>query len=164
MQPHRIILLSIDPGTKRTGWALFHDESLQASGRLVANPGLPIASAIHQVISEQQPTHLAVEEQYLGKNFYSAKALIALRGAIEGFARLHQAQVIPVYPASWITAMLGKGTRRLKRAEVKRRSKDLAKHLYGVVCADDEADAILIGAYAMRRVLWEEKATLRRSA
>ncbi len=153
------ILLSFDPGIRKTGYAVFYGESLVEHGMITSKKGEVDIGSISAIFAKHPITDVAIEDQYLQHNFYSAKQLSAWRGMLEGVARTHGvSRIHRVYPKTWQSTTLGKGCGQLKREYVKKESKRMAELLYNIrKVTADEADAILIGAHIARRLQFESK-------
>jgi len=151
------ILLSFDPGTQKTGYAVFYAESLIEHGTLINKKGAVDISSITAIFTKHPITDVAIEDQYMRSNFYSAKQLSAWRGMLEGIARSHGiTHIHKIYPKTWQSTTLGKGCGQLKREYIKKASKRTAEMLYNVKnITIDEADAILIGTHVVRRLHFE---------
>lgn len=153
------ILLSFDPGTRKTGYAVFCNELLVEYGLIVNKKDEVDIESISAIFTKYPITDVAIEEQYMQHNFYSAKQLSAWRGMLEGIARSYGIKHIHrIYPKTWQSTTLGKGCGHMKREHVKKASKKMAELLYNIkITSTDVADAILIGTHTAKRLVYERK-------
>ncbi len=153
------ILLAFDPGTRKTGYAIFCDELLIEYGLIKNKRDDVDIKGISAIFAKHPITDVAIEEQYMQHNFYSAKQLSAWRGMLEGIARSYGiTHIHKIYPKTWQSTTLGKGCGRLKREYVKKASKRMAELLYNIkITSVDVADAILIGTHVAKRLVYERK-------
>jgi len=109
MKNSAITLLSFDPGTRKTGYAVFCNESLVEYGIIANKKGEVDINNILAIFLKHSITDVAIEDQYMQKNFYSAKQLSAWRGMLEGIARSCGINHIhKVYPKTWQSTTLGR--------------------------------------------------------
>lgn len=129
-----MIVLGIDPHTaKPYGWALVDS----ISGGLVSF-GTGSLLEVQAVIAGHGPGLVAVEDQYMNRNYKVAKGLSWSAGKVMGIAEAAGVVHVTVNVATWKSKMHAqKGTHV---AVVRQR--------FGVDASDDEASAILIAAYA----------------
>lgn len=146
-------LIAIDPSPRSTGWA----EATRGEFWMSSPPCYGAAPAEHVFLAlaarhDRAPVNVAViEDQYVAKNARVALDLAALRGMFAGFihARWPEAEIWIVPAQTWQTRTLGRGSYRMPRAERKRASVATVKMLYDIECGPDEADAIMLGSYAL---------------
>jgi hypothetical protein len=81
---------------------------------------------------------VAIEDQYMAKNYKVAKSLSWSAGRVMGVSELAGVRFVVVNVATWKAAMRAqKGTHVARAAEI-----------FGGEYEDDEASAVLIAAYA----------------
>jgi len=98
------VILGIDPGSRFTGYGVLQLQNNQpcylASGRIrLQQESLPqrlsgLYDALQSIVSEYQPSHVAIEKVFLGKNASSALKLGHARGVAMLVPSLHG---IPVH-------------------------------------------------------------------
>jgi len=131
-------VLGVDPhGSKPYGFAILDREGDLAP--TVYLSGLCMLDTIASMIREFKPDLVAVEDQYMARNYKVAKALSWSAGKVMGAAELAGVPFRVVNVASWKAHM-----RAQKGTHVAR-----ASELFGGAFEDDEASAALMAAYAM---------------
>lgn len=90
-------------------------------------------------------TAVLIEDQYLFRNYRSAKELSKAAGVIEGLALGYQMQVFYVNPAKWLAYWKLSGMKRTKARDelVMSYARDVCRMVDNL----DEAAAVLIGEY-----------------
>lgn len=153
-----MLLLSLDPSTKNTGWAIYEGQELKNHGCINAGSAnlfhrinrmveeikkLCIDNKIEKVVLEE-----VLPEDVRGNNKVF-KALIYLQGFIMGML---DELAIPAdfYVASAWRAKCGIRTGRgIKRESLKPQDIKFVQSQFGITVGDDEADAICIGFAAV---------------
>lgn len=151
-----MIILGIDPGTVRIGYALLNKDGGAASliafgclelgdfkeqaGRLKALSGL-----IYNLIRSHRPEIMAIEKLFFGKNAKTALSVAEARGVIINSAASLNLQILELHPLQIKTAVAGSGSADKK--QVQKMICQLLK-LPKVPEPDDAADAIAIGLAA----------------
>lgn len=89
------------------------------------------------------------EEGYANPD--SMKKVARIAGAWEGVCESVGLKTIRyIFPHSWQTKVLAiSGIKRMKRNELKKLAQDFVEQVFKIACTQDEADAILIGRYAV---------------
>lgn len=147
------IILSIDPGTNKTGYALLSTQGPQTTpldfgvirpkNGLLSQKHLIIFESIEALIQKQRPHCLAVESQYVHKNPRGALTL----GQVRGLVLLAAARAsIPVYqyaPSKIKLACTGSG--RASKEQVGQMVKTRLNLPPQTQIPEDAADALAIG-------------------
>lgn len=151
-------ILALDLSTKNTGWAVFVDDKLEASGEVKAASTdviLRIKKITEQLqsIIEQYPNIETVileevrpENNTVG-NLHTQKVLMWLQSSII-FALYDWNKTINieyVYPSEWRKKCGIRTGRGIKRDSLKQADIQFVKDTYHKSVGDDEADAIGIG-------------------
>lgn len=145
-------ILAADQAT-HCGYAIIEDGEVIESGckdfskierylRMVA-----IASFLRDTYEKYGCEKLIIEDIYYLKNIKTLEWLAGLKSHIMSAFNMEGIEPFVVYPVTWKKeyGLNGKG-----RKEQKKTSQEIAKERYNIDVVDDnEADAILIGMYAM---------------
>lgn len=165
--PIPVTILAIDPG-RTSGWAVFAFDRCIASGTATTHDQRVLAIEIAQAEESRSGRKLIVvaEKWAPGGRWYTATmtgigaAWGMWQAALESRG-VPNARIVRVYPQTWRAKVLGGGwgvksdewaLRAAKRAEVET----------GHPCSDDEAEAVCIGAWALRSDAVRDKAPSRR--
>ena len=165
--PIPVTILAIDPG-RTSGWAVFAFDRCIASGTATTHDQRVLAIEIAQAEESRSGRKLIVvaEKWAPGGRWYTATmtgigaAWGMWQAALESCG-VPAARIVRVYPQTWRAQVLGGGwgvksdewaLRAAKRAEVET----------GHPCSDDEAEAVCIGAWALRADAVRDKAPSRR--
>lgn len=156
MKQHRCVVLAVDQG-KRSGWAVFEQAELRASGKAINHTQRLAAVQSAQRISENSDLQLVMALEghdhmpaSMGANTATLIGMGAARGRWQECAEmsgLPSKRIVEIGVADWRRRVFGK-QRKLRRAAVKEMAIRAAQVLYGVTCLDDEAEAICIGSCA----------------
>lgn len=146
-------ILSADQAT-HCGWAVIEGEKVVASGSCDFSKAeryirmCDIALFLFDLFTRYECESIYIEDIYYLRNIKTLEWLAGLKSHIMSTFAKEGIEVIPIYPVTWKKAYsLNKG----KRNDQKKTSQEIAKERYGVDVADDnEADAILIGMYALQ--------------
>lgn len=134
------LLLGIDPGLAKTGWALLDAESrLVASGTVTTEPGpagprlLEIATQVRAVVAGHPVAEAALEELFAGRNASSALGVAEARGAVllalaEAGIRVHQYKPAQVKSVLTGYGMAGKPQMARMLAQQVRGTRELDDH------------------------------------
>lgn len=107
-----------------------------------------MCAAIREVISEQQPDVVVLEDVMLIKSPQTAKILARLQGVIIGCCQAADIPYCVLLPSTW-RKTLGFKQGRVSRTELKEQAIRLVETVYNLQVGTDEADAICIAmAYA----------------
>lgn len=153
-----MIILGIDPGTRRTGYAVIETGPdipyLLESGTLAPSPRqafperlLEIYRGLFDVVERFQPDEIAVESVFVKHNVSAALKMGHMRGVALLVAALHEIQVGEYSPAEVKQAIVGSGAA----------SKDQVKFMVRALLrlaeapAEDEADALAVALCHVHR-------------
>ena len=141
------ILISCDPGTKYTAFAVFKDRKLIEYTKL-----RPTLSNVQAFFEQYESFEFAIEDQYLNLNVKTLIKLVTIRTMITTIARITNAtNCIVISPSKWQSLILGVHI-RAKRDQRKRLSCMVASSIAKETIKDDNiADAICIGEYVIRK-------------
>jgi crossover junction endodeoxyribonuclease RuvC len=142
-------VLGIDPGSQVTGWGVV--EAVPRGARRVAagiaKPGVGdaarrlahLAAEFGRLLDEWQPSALAMERAFVGRNAASALKLGEVRGALLAVAGQRGIPVVDYPPATVKVAVTGSG-----RAEKDQVARGVNLLLGGDHAAGDATDALAI--------------------
>jgi crossover junction endodeoxyribonuclease RuvC len=147
----RQLILGVDPGSRRTGYALLCQQgrkiSIVDSGTISLDGGEPIAwrlgqlqQRLEEVLARQLPAAVAVEDVFLANNARSALVLGQARGAVLAAIGRHGLPLYSYPPATVKRAVVGHG--RGGKAQIQQ----VVSALLGLERAPktDEADAMAV--------------------
>lgn len=153
-------ILALDQSSEKTGWAKYLDGILLESGVIDLHTNkdsdarlIAMGKEISLLIKSFHPDMVSAEEVSLqNPNVKTVVMLARLQGMIMAAASLDGKQIPVIFyvPSQWrksVGIQTGKG---IKRADLKRASKELVLKEYGIAVSDDIADAILIGRCAVQ--------------
>jgi len=146
-----MIILGIDPGSRRTGWGLVRKEgggaSYLASGTVNLNGKLPLearlvilAESLERLLGEHRPESCAIESIFSAKNARAALVLGHARGVILCTVARHGVPLREYAPTLVKQTVVGQG----------RASKDQIQRMVALLLGranplgEDEADALAV--------------------
>lgn len=149
-----MIVLSIDPGIGRLGYALFEKKGGNLrylnSGLVTTQKKDPkgkrllhIESELERIILRHKPTHLVMEELFFSKNIKTAIVVAQAQGVILMTAAKHSMSVSLLTPTQVKQIITGYGSSDKRSVQKMLR---LTLHLEKELKQDDVADAIACGA------------------
>lgn len=150
----KLRLLAIDPGSRATGVAYFHDDDIKpTSTDWFRRDGFPAQERMRYIAEQLEvaarsrgwlPDVIAIERVVLGRNIVSAVAMSENRGYLLRVLDMlfPRARYYHVYPASTKAAALARGARAFAKDDT-RRAVEVMTELRGL--GEDEYDAIAIG-------------------
>lgn len=151
-----MIILGIDPGTTRIGYALLKKENadnvnvlnygcLEILNKVQTDRLKTISKFINELVSKYRPEILAIEQLFFAKNAKTALSVAEARGVIINAAALLNLEVLEFTPLEVKLAVTGYG-----KAEKKQVQKMVCRmlNLEKIPQPDDAADAIAIGLAA----------------
>ena len=151
-----MIILGIDPGTARIGYALLDKKDnskvdlitygcLEIKNKMQTERLAEISRLVSDLISKYHPKMLAVEKLFFTKNVKTALAVSEARGVIINCANSLNLDILEFTPLEVKVATTGYG-----RAEKKEIQKMVCRllNLEKIPSPDDAADAIAIGLTA----------------
>lgn len=165
--PIPVTILAIDPG-RTSGWAVFAFDRCIASGTATTHDQRVLAIEIAQAEESRSGRKLIVvaEKWAPGGRWYTATmtgigaAWGMWQAALESCG-VPAARIVRVYPQTWRAKVLGGGW-GVKSDEWALRAAKRAEMETGHPCSDDEAEAVCIGAWALRADTVRDKAPGRR--
>ena len=132
-------VLGIDPhSAKPYGWAVIDEGKLMSYG-------LASLRDLYSLMKEYKPDLVAVEDQYLARNYLTAKSLSISAGKVLGAAELLGIKTVSVNVAQWKAAFHCTGGGGAHQMAV---SMVLLDSKLGELLGDDEASAAGIAWYA----------------
>lgn len=154
------VILSVDQGTKISGYAIFQDSQLIASGILKGDDKKDtwmrmheMAQQISDLIDKYKPDTLVLEEPFAKVNLHVFEVLCELFGILGYVAYTKDIELATYSAAVWRAEIELKGK---QRAEQKAKAIELVKIIFGKECSEDESEAILIGYSHLHRTKGEE--------
>jgi Holliday junction resolvasome RuvABC endonuclease subunit len=149
-------VLAFDQSTKVTGWSLFVDEKYIDSGVIdlsknkdTVERSKQMALAICQVIIDNRPDTVIIEEVAMQSNAQTLKLLARIQGVAIGFCAAHNIPLHILEPSKWRSALDFKQGRAVKREELKSQSLDYVKENFGFKnFSEDRSEAICINVAA----------------
>jgi Holliday junction resolvasome RuvABC endonuclease subunit len=165
-------IIALDDATHDTGWAIFDGDTLIKYGVFSTNQSTEVEriSAVKQwlinLITVWAPDTIVIEDIQLQKedfngdavqNLTTYKVLAHLQGVLQNILFELHIPFETVYSAVWRKACEIKGR---YRADKKRSAQLQVKKWYGLDVSNDEADAICIGRYYLKKttpriIKWE---------
>lgn len=150
------ILLALDQSSRCSGYAVFQDEALMASGTFTLSDSrfgdrlVAFRTKVLELISQYKVTEAAMEDIQLQSNVNPAtyKALAEVFGVLE---EVFSEQNIPyeiVHSTSWKSTLNIKGS---KRPEQKKNAQEYVAKTYNKKVSQDESDAICIGSHIIKK-------------
>lgn len=149
-------VLALDAATQITGWAVFDDGKLVSYGKFAAK-GAETANKIYDfamwligVIGNWCPDYVVIEDIQQQNNVQVFKTLAKLQGVIEFVLLENSVDFSFVSSNSWKSYSEVRGRTRVdqkKSAQLK------VVNVYGINGTEDESDAILLGRYAVDKLL-----------
>lgn len=149
-------VLSMDQSTRCSGFALFEDGEYVCSGVVdMTNSNLDtydrsfeMARRLWMVLKKHKPDYLIIEDTQQQNNIKTVITLARLQGMIIGYAEAHKIKVHILLPSQWRAALGYNQGPKVKRAELKKQSKEYVKEKYGFNLSEDENEAICEGIAA----------------
>ena len=154
-------LIALDNATKTSGYAIFNGEELVESGIFTVKGDLEerLIAMKHKIIDkckEKDVTCLIMEQEQIHKGGAVTNALCKLQGVTLSVTDDLQLAyvIIPINTWRLDCGIKHNMKRDLQKAEAIKK----VKELYGVETkSDDEAEAILIGRFAVKNKLFVDK-------
>jgi Holliday junction resolvasome RuvABC endonuclease subunit len=147
-------ILSLDQSTAVTGFAIFKDNNLKKSGCYKPSGDLftrinQTKNYIKELIEDNDINFVFIEDIQYQKNQRTYKILAGLQGVIIDLLIELNMQFEIVPPSRWKAwNQIGGKRREQQKENAKRKCKDI----YGREFYEDEADAVCIGLYALKRL------------
>ena len=150
-------LLALDQASAVSGYAIFQDNKLIASGTFSASGDdvgaklVYIINKIRKFIEEYNVDEVVFEDIQLQQgrinNVRTYKVLAEVIGAIEEFLTENKIKYEIVSSATWRSQLGIKGT---VREQYKKAAQAYVLNHYGKKASQDESDAICIGSYKLK--------------
>ena len=145
-------ILSFDQATKKTGYAVFLDNSLQTYGLIdMSKYTVPeerfcrMCTQIAYFIKNVQPDFVVFEDVSMQSNIATAILLARLQGVIVGTC-LDCKIMFDIYkPSSWRKVLCFDQGKGVKRESLKKQAKQYVFETFGVATTEDQSEAICIG-------------------
>lgn len=147
-------ILAIDQSTSSSGFAIFINQNLQQSG--IYKPKGELFQRIHQtkeyireIINENDIDYVFMEDIQYQRNQKTYKILANLQGVIIDLMVELKIPFEVVPPSRWKAWNQIGGKRR---KEQKENAKRKCQEIFGREFKEDEADAIMIGLYGLKKL------------
>ena len=149
-------VLAFDQSTKVTGWSLFVDEKYVKSdvidlgkNKNTEERSKQMGLDICQVITENKPDAVIIEEVAMQSNAQTLKLLARIQGVAIGFCAAHNIPLHILEPSKWRSILNYKQGRAVKREELKQQSFDYVKEHFGFDnFSEDRCESICINVAA----------------
>lgn len=162
-RPWRVVLLAVDPGSKRSGWSVWAGNLYRRSGECRLSISA-IADVVRGALDLAEklglPCVLVTERPFIqkaGRSHGASDHAHKLWRDVWADCGGVKKRVVRVWPAVWRSAVLGRGNGNKARDEVRPVEQKAALHLVvnygyspapeGLVIGPDEAPAICIGRW-----------------
>lgn len=136
-------ILGIDPGSLRCGWAILDKTQLYAHGVLSLRQKDPLPTrlaeifrGIKTVLHTHNPKILVIEKSFVRLNVASTLVLAQVRGVCLALAALEGLEIHEKTATTAKKNLTGYGHASKQQVIA------MVNHIYGVVLAEDEADAV----------------------
>ena len=146
------IIVSLDPSTKSTGYAVFKDNTLidkgvfQSKSKDVLERIWHIQNEVVELIRYYEPDNMAMENVMITMSAPTAKSLLGLELILELEAYKHKIPCTLIRPSSWRKTLGLSNSPKLNRAAKKQEAIDYVNKKYNLnEKTDDITDAICIG-------------------
>lgn len=143
-----MIFCGIDASTRKTGICIRNEDTLLFHTVIDLSSNKDTDSRIPQMMRElghilkkHNPDVLFVENTWNASNIQTTIKLSYIIGAIIYICQVLDIGFNKILPSSWRSA-IGLSIGKKKREELKQDAIDYVKTKYGIVCGDDEAEAI----------------------
>ena len=144
-------ILAFDQATQKTGYALFEDSVMKEYGliNLSRDKGYELRSAkmlleMYRLIEQHKPDLVLLENVAMQKSAGSLIKVSCILGGALGYCYEHGYSVEVLAPSTWRKA-LGFKQGHTARGDLKEQAQKLVQETFGLMVAEDEADAICIG-------------------
>jgi len=150
-------MISMDTSTKKSAVAVFDN------GTYISSQTIDLAkekdmecrfshmsAELWKILAESKPDIIYIEDTAVTKNAQTQRFLTRLQGVIYAYAMLHNCEFNTIRPTEW-RKLVGIEQGRKKREALKQEAIEKIKTTMNLQVGDDEAEAILIGAAAIRR-------------
>ena len=151
------MLLALDQSSRVSGWAVFDDNNLVASGTFTCAQEdfgerlVKIVKNVKILIDSYNITEVAIEDIQLqgsvGNNVVTYKKLAEVYGVLEEQLTEWGIPYQAVFSSTWKSSL---GIKGRARAEQKKAAQAYVETTYGKKVSQDESDAICIGSYVIK--------------
>ncbi len=158
------IILGIDPGTKITGYGLIQENrevELIDFGAIRPPPHLPLHQRYHilyesleKLIQIHNPTHLAVESQFVQKNVQSAMKIGMAKGVVYLLAAKYHLELFEYAPREAKLAVVGSGSASKYQVQ---KMIQLLFRLEALPTPEDAADALSLAICHLHKSKWRNR-------
>ena len=149
-------ILALDQASRVSGWAIFEDGKLEASGTIIINPNYGLGARLHKIrtevkdlIESQKIEKVYLEDIYADgqhvNNISTFKTLAEVFGVLFELCVDLNIPVEAVLAVKWKSVVSIKGR---SRADQKKNAKAHVFEKFNIKANEDESDAICIGEYA----------------
>lgn len=150
-------LLALDQSSNITGWAVFKDDSLIATGTIQTTQGIALGNKLvelvrqtNNIIKQYNINEVILENIQMQNNTNTYRVLAEVLGALEIFLSSLNITYSIIGASSWKSILGIKGT---NRAQQKANAYAYVVQRFGVeLHSQDEADAVCIGAAHLNMV------------
>lgn len=152
-------LLALDQASRVSGWAVFYDNKLEASGKFTAdNDDIGerlyfIRTKIKELIDKYDINEVAFEDIQLQgnvtNNVQTFKVLAEVFGIVYELVTELKIPHTAVLSGTWKSTL---GIKGRTRPEQKRNAQAFVQETYGIKCTQDESDAICIGTHMVKNL------------
>ena len=151
------ILISLDPSTRATGWAVFKNEKLFDFGVFseknenVLERISDISNKVDLLIKKYLPNDIAIENVNITLSAKTAKVLMGLELILELKAYNNNISYKLIRPSSWRKTLGLSNNNKTDRKQKKEETMKYVKSKYNLQdILEDEADAICIGEHGVK--------------
>lgn len=153
-----IKILSFDQSTKITGYSLYNNSNLTHYGTFQSNPSEknPIErmkqqyDLINKYIKTINPDFVIFEDTQFQNNFSTFQQLSQMQGVLLSILFERNIGFLIIQPTAWKSFC---GVKGRKRQQQKESAIQIVKNKFNLSVSEDEADAILIGFWAINEIL-----------
>ena len=149
-------ILALDQSSRISGWAIFEDDELKASGTIVINPNYNLGERLHKIRTEVKDLIQSqnIEKVYL-EDIYAdgqhVNNISTFKTLAEVFGVLFELCVDLNIPVEAVLAVKWKSVVGIKgrtRSDQKKNAKTHVYDKFKIKATEDQSDAICIGEYA----------------
>jgi len=158
LEGDNIIILSFDQSTKITGYSLFSNSKLIYYGTLQSdlcekNPierMKQMYENIKECIIKHNPDFVVFEDTQFQNNFSTFQQLSQMQGILLALLFEKNIGFLIIQPTAWKSFC---GVKGKKRQQQKDSAIQIVRDKFNLSVSEDEADAILIGFWAINKIL-----------
>ena len=149
--------LGLDLSTVSTGYAVFNEQLLVESGKIVPPEGMSVmarivytAGKVRTICTTHKPDKVIIEDVFYGSNYLTTKLLNRLAGAVYSTIYTYSGDLYPLPNIEFVTPTSARKYFGLLPASKKRHIVEAVNRKFGLslkIKDNDEADAIVTGYY-----------------